>query len=80
MKLVKHGINFLYSYINLILVFLFLLYKMPSFHLLTWEKEDFIDWYGLESGTKLWDEQISSRYVKEIKELRERVSELEGII
>jgi len=53
---------------------------MPSFHLSTWEKEDFIEWYGVEAGTKLWNEQISSKYIKQITELKQRVSELEGII
>ena len=64
----------------MILVFKFFYIKMPGFHLSTWEKEDFIDWYGLESGTKLWNEPISNKYIKEITKLRERVSELEGII
>jgi len=64
----------------LILVFNFFYTKMPSFHLSTWEKEDFIDWYGLESGTKLWNEQISNKYIQQIAELKQRVSELEGII
>lgn len=64
----------------MILVFNFFYTKMPSFHLSTWEKEDFIDWYGLESGTKLWNEQISNKYIQQIAELKQRVSELEGII
>jgi hypothetical protein len=64
----------------LILVFKFFYIKMPSFYLSTWEKEDFIDWYGLESGTKLWNEQISNKYIQQIAELKQRVSELEGII
>lgn len=53
---------------------------MPSFHLSTWEKEDFIEWYGVESGTKLWNEQISGKYIEQITELKLRVRELEGII
>ena len=53
---------------------------MPSFHLSTWEKEDFIEWYGVESGTKLWNEHISCKYIEQITELKRRVRELEGII
>ena len=53
---------------------------MTSFHLSTWEKEDFIEWYGVESGTKLWNEQISRKYIEQITELKLRVRELEGII
>jgi len=60
--------------------FIFYYTKMPSFHLSTWEKEDFIEWYGVESGTKLWNEQISRKYIEQITELKRRIRELEGII
>ena len=48
--------------------------EKTEYYLPTWEKQDFIDWYGEEKGNQIWEKNNN---INEIKELKAKVKSLE---